>query len=167
MSITNLDELIDFGYIVMTRCASSPIIAALLTNVNPSYAEADDLVDRYIFGYDYVDEASEGVESYICIDVDVNSVPQRATMILDIYVNVISHKNHMKLDPVIFSKMKGYRRDNLMREIDVLLRDGSLFGIGKLNLIDTDTLTLPTKYTGKLLHYQSVTFNNRRELLVV
>lgn len=163
--MTNLDDVIDFGYIIMNRCASSTKITSFLTDGVTSGIEADDLVDKYIFGYDYVDDVTEGSETYICIDTNV-AVVRGTTMVLDIDIDVISHKSHMKLDPVKFPAVKGYRRDNIMREIDALLRDGSLFGIGKLNLLDTNPLNVPNRFTGKSLHYQSVTFSNRLELLV-
>ena len=63
-----------------------------------------------------------------------------------------------------FVGVKGNRRDNLAREIDLLLRGSRDFGIGKLELVSAITSPVPKKFTSKLLTFRAVNFANGKEL---
>lgn len=163
MANTNLDEIIEYINKVAITLSRSQEVISLITNDPTTPPEDVDLIGSHIFDYDYVDDTTVETSAFICLDVEIPRVQNENIKDIDLRVFVICHKNYMRLDGKIFKGRRGNRRDNLAREIDALLQGNKSFGIGKLNLEAFDTITVPSRYTGKILQYSVSDFNIRRD----
>ena len=79
-----------------------------------------------------------------------------------LYVQVVCAKAFNDIDKKIFRGIKGNRRDNLAREIDVLLNGSRDYGVGKLTLLSVSPATVPDKFTSVLLTYEIRDFRSER-----
>lgn len=164
MASPPLSNIIDFGYRIRNIIASDEIVAKLLTNsVVP--VEPDDLIDKYIFDYDYVDDVTRKSGCYVMIDVNGYTNKNSTMMGVTISVFIMCHKPNMRIQPDILPGFKGSRRDNLAIRIDEILRKTdwqqsqfNLFGLSSLVLTDYDTTSAPDEYTCKVLIYDSADF---------
>lgn len=115
----------------------------------------------YFFDFDYIDDTVLEANAYIMVDADMIKLSSPAMKEISIYVQIVCSKQFVDLD---FVGVKGNRRDNLAREIDLLLRGSRDFGIGKLELVSAITSPVPKKFTSKLLTFRAVNFANGKEL---
>lgn len=165
MDQTNADLLLECSQKIIGLLCSSEEIAKLL--LDDPQATANDLIDdsgniRHIFDYDYVDESTQEVATFICVEV---TLPQEAAgniRNIEAAVQVVSHKSHMRLDGALFPGADYSRRDAIVRHIDLLLGGRTDFGIGKLTLLSIEKTELPAKYTGKTLRYSVSVFGKSR-----
>lgn len=158
---TNLDEIIDYPQLIISRLADSPAIRDLLADT--TNATVEDIEDKnggykYIYDYDYVDDTTQDTRAYICLESYVDEVDNDHILSMVINVNVICHKQYMKLNHKTFKGLKGNRKDNLIRHIDKLL-NGTRIGIGRLELVDVKPLNVPQNYTGLVSIYRLYDFN--------
>jgi len=160
---TNLDEIIEYINKVAIALSTSQEVVSLITNDPATPPEDVDLIGSHIFDYDYVDDTTVETSAFICLDVEIPRVQNENIKDIELKVFIICHKNYMRLDSKVFKGRRGNRRDNLSREIDALLQGNKSFGIGKLNLEAFDTITVPPRYTGKMLRYNVSDFNIRRD----
>ena len=154
---THIDELVDYPGIVVGQLIKQPNVLELLANKeNASYEDLEDDKGnwKYFFDFDYVTGTLQEVGSYICIDTDIVEVPNSSVMTLKLYVEIVVHRDTMKLNRSILPGYKGNRRDNLARYCDLALRGNRDFGIGRLSLQSVVTFSVGnSNYTGKRLTY--------------
>ena len=81
---------------------------------------------------------------------------------LEIIIYVVCHKNQMQLDPQTFPDMAGNRQNNLICEIDALLRQSSNLGVGKLELKSVRNITPPQNHLCKAMIYRADSFYFRK-----
>lgn len=159
---TYLDELVEFPRIVLDTIASNELIRDLLADKR--HATVEDIEDnngdyKWLYEYDYVDDTTQDTACYICLDVVVPRVSSSHILAAYVVVNVISHKNYMRIDTKKFPQIRGNRRDNIVRLIDKELNGSKKFGIGHLELKKIESLSVPQNYTGKSLVYEICDFN--------
>ena len=70
----------------------------------------------------------------------------------------------MKLDTKKFKGVKGNRKDNLLRQIDLLLNNSDEFGIGRLSLQSVNVASVPKPYTSSMLTYSTSDFSRNRKV---
>lgn len=155
---TYLDEIIDYPIILGKLFLNSQKIIGLLYN-NPNIdIQSDEVQDtvfsKHIFDYFYVDETQQSVQSFLLIETEFPRFSSATIKDIVISIGVVCHREHMRLDPKIFKGIQGNRRDNLVREIDYLIRDNQEFGIGKPTLKSIRTITVGSnKYSAKVMEY--------------
>lgn len=157
MAKTYLDELVEFPLKAIHLIGSNPTVVQLLTNnpnIDMNSDEADQIYDRYIFDYAYVDSTTEEAEAYICVESEVPNVQSMTIKNMKLFVTVFCHKKYMSLDPTKFEKLSGNRRDNLTRYIDLMLNGSEIFGIGKLSLESARIVSSPNNFTARELVYE-------------
>ena len=153
---TPLQDGVDYKAQVVARLVSSQAVVGLLLN-NPEIDldsdEAIDSLDDIIFDFDYIDRTVERSNAFIMVDADMVGPTSASFNAWEIYVQVVCHKDYVKMDSKIFKGVRGNRRDNLMCEIDKLLNGSRVFGIGRLELKSAVTAMVPDSFTSKLLTY--------------
>lgn len=152
----NLDELVEYPVQVLQKVGTDKTIVSLLTNdpdIDMDSDEADEVFDKYLYDYGYVDETTQEAKAYICIEAEVSKVPTSTVKDMNLYVTVICHKDYMKIAPSLFPGTIGNRRDNLVRNIDRLLDGSDYFGIGQLRLKSVRTISSPTGFTAREATY--------------
>ena len=156
MDNTFLDELVEYPVKALHSIGTDSTVAQLLTNnprIDMNSDEADDIFDKYLFDYIYVDGTTTEASAYICVEAETakGSTPTMQTMKL--YVTIFCHKQFMKIDTTKFKGMIGNRRDNLVRYVDKLLNGSDVFGIGALTLENARTVAAPTGFAARELTY--------------
>ena len=164
---THLDELIDYTSKIIAALSNSPEVVGLIVDKAPSeVTEADmDNARNKMFDFDYIDETVQSAGAFIMVDADMVAAPTGTIKDLEVYVQIAVSKTYVKLSPTIFKGMRGNRRDNLSRQIDLLLNGSRDFGIGKLQLVTARTVNVPSSFTSKMLTYRVPDFAVNRAAL--
>ena len=154
---TYADEIIDFKQQVLNTLKHSQVIVGLLADnptINMNSEEAYAIQDNNFYDFDYADSTIVRSDAFIMVEVDIVSEPTPAVKDLEVYVQIVCHKQFMQLDATKFKGIKGNRKDNLSRQIDFLLNGSRDYGIGRLTLMDMRTVDVPKPFTSKLLSYE-------------
>ena len=163
---SHLDDLINYKENVIRSISESQKVLSLISN-NPNIvvgsAEAEDIVDNHIYNFDYVPTTQQTSTAVVLIDSDMVRATS-TTKRVELYVQIIVSKNYMDLRGQGFIGLKGNRRDNLIRFIDLLISNSQDYGIGRLNLESAITAKVPDDFTSKLLTYVTPNFSRNREL---
>lgn len=164
MAKTFLDELVEYPAKVIQKIGTTKNIVALLADdasIDMDSDEADDVFDKYLFDYGYVDSTTTEARAFVCVEAELLRTPTPTVQDLRLYVTIICHKNYMKIDPSRFTGVIGNRRDNLVRNIDIVLNGSDIFGIGLLTLDSVKTVSSPTGFTARELTYKIADFKNK------
>lgn len=162
---TFLDDLINYKENVIEAMTSSKDVMGLLANdpeIDLESSEAEDLVERNIFDYDYIDGTIERHDAYVMVDDELVEAASGTFNRWLLYVQIVCAKSFNDIDKKIFRGVKGNRRDNLAREIDLLLNGSRDFGIGKLVLTSVAPATVPDKFTSLMLTYEIYDYRAER-----
>ena len=153
---THLDELINYSSQIITDLSNSPIVVGLMLDKSPDAVTEDemDAARGKMYDFDYIDETVQSAGAFIMVDVDMVAAPSGTIKSIETYVQIVVSKTYMKLDPRKFKGMRGNRRDNLMRQIDLLINGSRDYGIGKLQLVTARTANVPAAFSSKLLTYR-------------
>lgn len=150
---------------IIRKIASSQSVIGLLVNdphVDMDGDAANDIIDRNIFDYDYIDRTVQRSDAYIMVDSELD-YPTSGTMNQwRVYIQIVCAKTFNALDHKVFKGVSGNRRDNLAQEVDVLLNGQRFIGIGQLELISAAPATVPDTFTSMLLTYRVHDFRRER-----
>lgn len=163
---THLDELIDFSSNIISKLANSQEIVNLIVDKPNAdiYGADGDEARAHMYDYDYIDETQTSAGAFVMVDVDMVAADSGTIKEMDIYVQVAVSKTFMRLDPKKFKGIKGNRRDNIVRQIDLILNGSREFGIGKIQLISARTSIVPTSFTSKMLTYRVYDFAKNKKV---
>lgn len=163
--ITPLDDLILYKEAVIKKISMSVDIVSLLAN-DPSIDldgdEANNIIDRNIFDFDYVDRTVQRSDAYIMVDSEMNQPSSGSMNRWLLYVQVVCAKAFNSIDHKKFKGVYGNRRDNLAKQIDALLNGERFIGIGKLELLSAAPASVPDTFTSILLTYRVHDFRKER-----
>lgn len=164
MAKTFLDELVEYPAKLLQIIGTEKSVVSLLLddpNIDMESGAADDVFDKYLFDYCYVDGTSEESRAYVCAEAEVIKTPTPTIQDLRLYVTIICHKNFMTMSPSQFPGIIGNRRDNLVRRIDKVLNGSDVFGIGQLTLDSVKTIAAPARFTARELTYKISDFRKK------
>lgn len=164
MAKTFLDELVEYPAKALQKIGTDKTIVSLLTddaNIDMTSDEADEVFDKYLFDYGYVDETTNESRAFVCVEAELIRTASPTVLDLRIYVTVICHKHFMTIDAKRFPGIIGNRRDNLVRSIDRILNGSDVFGIGCLTLNSVKTIASPSGFTARELTYAIADFKNK------
>jgi len=165
-TVSHLDEIVDYKKKVVNLLGTSQDVVGLILN-NPSIDMNSDVAysvfDNNLYDYDYIDETATQDRCYIMVETEATTT---SPAMKDVYlhVQVVVPKSMMKLDAKIFKGIKGNRKDNLIRQVDLLLNNRDDFGIGRLQLMRVYIATVPTTFTSTMLTYQVPDFGRNRSV---
>lgn len=160
-----LDDMTLYKEAIIRKIAASQKVIGLLVNdpmIDMDSDEANDIIDRNIFDYDYIDRTVQRSDAYIMVDSELD-YPTSGTMNQwRVYVQIVCAKTFNSMDHKIFNGVSGNRRDNLAQEIDALLNGERFIGIGDLELLSAAPATVPDTFTSMLLTYRVHDFRRER-----
>lgn len=162
---TYLDDIIEFKYAVIKSITSSKKVMGLLLNDPNIDLDGDDALDALknnIFDFDYVDRTIQRSDAFIMVDTEMVKPSSGSMNVWHVYIQIVSEKGYNALDKKIFKGVKGNRKDNIAREVDLLLNGRDDFGIGKLTLKSVSPSTVPESFTSTLLTYVISDFREER-----
>lgn len=151
---THLDEIIDYNNLVISKILESSEVMKLVSNGR--YAPDDDDAEKWedhINDHGWIDESVQEAGAYVLVDTEVTKAPSGSVKRMTLLVEVVCNKSFMKLDSNSFPSVKGNRRDNICRQIDLLINGSSEFGIGRLQLSSATLAAAPEGFTARLLTY--------------
>lgn len=160
---THLDELVDYPALVISQISRQQEVLDLLAD--KSGAKVKDLMDqkgnwKCFFDYEYIPGTTQEVLTAVCIDTDVVAVRTSNIKTLELYISVLCSRALMPLDRAKFPGVRGNRVNNLLRYIDMALRQDRDFGIGKLELKNVRTTTAGnSSFAKKTMTYLIPDFN--------
>ena len=147
-----LDEFFEYKNQLMKDILTSETICELL--YDDDYQKGgQSLAYTRVFPYEYVPETSEYGGTYICFDVDVETVPNSTFLFPIIGIWVFSHKSKLRLPE------GGVRTDKICCEISKLINGSREYGMGELNLAQVKRFAPMTDYNGKYLRFIATDWN--------
>lgn len=165
--LTHIDQLVDYNQLVVNRILASQEVMALISNDPNLNLDSDAAAEweEHVIDHAWVDDTVQEAGAFITVDVDIPLMSSGTIKEMRVYVEVLVSKTYMKLSPSLFKGCKGNRRDNIVRQIDLLLNGSLDFGIGRLDLKNIRTVTTANKFAGKLLTYEVSDFARDRSKL--
>lgn len=161
MAKTYLDEVVNYPYTTVNKLSQSKLVVGLLLNnpdVDVDSEETEKELSTCIFDFDYVEGVIQEAKSFICIDT---IIPQfTSPTVKDVYLTILVGVSKGAMPISSMFKSKGNRRDNLIREIDYILRDCTDYGIGGLKLKSIKPVNVNKDFSCKLLVYEVPSFAN-------
>ena len=158
-----LNALVEYPAKALQMIGTDKTIASLLTNnpdIDMDSDEADQVFDKFLFDYGYVDNTTDEAHAYVCIEVEVPRVPTPTIKDVRMYVQIFCHKQFMQIDPLKFKGVIGNRRDNISKQVDNLLSGSDIFGIGKLSLEYARVSSAPVGFSARELSYRISDFRD-------
>lgn len=134
---------------------TSSDILELMLGKNYTQASADNIVYSQIFPYLYVDDTQTKVKSYLCIEVDMPTIPSGTIKNMEVTIWAYCHKNCMKY---LKKDYIGTRADILADMVERKIREFDPMGIGEMHLESVKRLFPNTKYYGKQLIFETPDF---------
>lgn len=165
--VSHIDEIIDFKKKVIDTLGISQAVTGLILddpNIDMESDAAYSVFDNNLFNYNYVDDTQIQVSALIMVEVEILGVPTDTIKDLVVYVQTVVSKDYMQLNPKIFEGVRGNRRDNIARQVDLLLNNSKDYGIGRLSLDRVGIASVPDGYTSTLLTYTVTNFARNRKL---
>ena len=160
-----LDDMTRSKEAIIKKIAVSQNVIGLLLNdpnIDMDSDEANDVIGRNIFDYDYIDGTVQRADAYIMVDSELDYPSSVSMNQWRVYVQVVCAKVYNAVDHKIFKGVPGKRRDNLAQEIDVLLNGERFIGIGDLELLSAAPANVPATFTSMLLTYRVHDFRRER-----
>ena len=148
-----LDELFDYKNQLMGDILMCPDIVNILTDGASDLQDPGSLVYKQVFPYEFVPETIDSAQTFICCDVDIQSV--RGKMLLNplIYIWIFTHKSKMQLDG------GGIRTDRLASKITEVINGSRMYGLGELELASVRRFSPIDDYYGRVLVFEAIDFN--------
>ena len=141
-----LDEMFDYKNQLMKDILTNDEICELL--YDEDYQKGgQSLAYTRVFPFEYLPETIEYGATFICFDVDVESVPSSTFLVPIIGIWVFSHKSKLRLPE------GGVRTDKLCCEIAKMLNGSRYYGMGELDLAQVKRFAPTTDYNGKYMRF--------------
>lgn len=155
----NLAEVYDYKNQLMKDLLTDKRIVELLDS-GVLFQNADQLVYKQVFPYEYIPDTVEHGHTFICCDVDVQVPNTRVlgdtqlfyTPIL--YVWVFTHKSKLRLPE------GGVRPDAIVAEIANKINGSHFYGLGELQLYSAKRFAPIIDFQGKALSFTTREFNH-------
>lgn len=147
-----LEDFFDYKNRLMKDLLTNETICELLYDEDLQ-KDGGTLAYKRIFPYEYVPETIEYGGTYICFDVDVESVQGGTFLSPTITIWVFTHKSKLRLPE------GGVRTDKLCCEICKMIDGSRYYGMGELNLSRVRRFAPVTDYQGKSMVYTAKEWN--------
>lgn len=161
MAKTHLDEIVDVPSTVIRELYNNNEFVSLITNIPNADIEdevVEDTWDDCMCDYDYVDGTVQENRCFCCVDTTIYADTET---IKQVYISIVIGVPHslMSLKGTKFTGIKGNRRDNLIRMLDLTLRDSHKFGIGGIVFDKVEPVSIAGKaFSCKRIIYEATNF---------
>ena len=149
-----LEDFFDYKNKLMESLLTNKNIVALIDD-SISLDKAPSLAYNYVFPCEYVPDTVGHGDTYICFDVDIQSVPNKTFLSPILYIWVFTHKSKLRLPE------GGVRTDKLCSEICKEVNGSREFGLGELNLYAVKRFAPMTDFQGKVMSFSAKEFNRQ------
>jgi len=102
-----------------------------------------------------IPETVQDGSTFICFDVDIQSVSNKTFLTPVLYIWVMSHRSTLRLPE------GGVRPDKICSEICKVINGSRYYGLGELNLYSVKRFVPLTDYQGKLMTFYAKEFNRQ------
>ena len=150
-----LQELFDYKNQLMKDIVTDEEIVKLINEDIP-FKDAKSLAYTQVFPYEYVPETIEKGQTFVCFDVDIQSVSNKTFLSPTLYIWIFTHKSKIRLGK---DEGGGVRTDRLASAIDRKINGSRYYGLGELNLYSVKRFAPMTDYQGKMMTFHAVEFN--------
>lgn len=148
-----LDEFFDYKNQLMGDMLTNAEIVRLLDDDCVTPADAEGLIYKQVFPYEYVPDVVEHGQTFICCEVDIKEVVNKTFLVPTLYIWVFTHKSLLRLPE------GGVRTDRLSSEITNVINGSRYYGLGELNLYSAKRFSPITNYQGRVLTFYAKDFN--------
>ena len=124
-----------------------------LVNEDVSLENAESLVYKQVFPFEFVPDTVEQSKTFICVDVDIQRAVGKTYLLPTMFVWVFTHKSLLKLPK------DGVRTDKLCSEIAKKLNGSRFYGLGELELSSVKRFAPMTDFQGKIMTFSAKEFN--------
>lgn len=165
--VSHIDEIIDYKKKIIDTLGSSQAVVGLILddpNIDMGSDTAYSVFDDNLFDYNYVDATQTQASALIMVEVEVPRIPTDTVKDMMLYIQTVVSKDFMQLKSNVFNGVSGNRRDNITRQVDLLLNNSRDFGIGRLKLERVMIANVPDGYTSTMLTYSVPEFAKDRRL---
>ena len=153
-----LEELFDYKNQLIKEICSNERIVKLVTN-NPNAAVPNhDMPYDQVFPFERVPDTETDGRTFICLDVDIVSVPNSTYYIPVLYVWIFTHESNYRMSE------GGVLVDALSAEVNKMLNGSRYYGLGKLKLDSVDRFVPINKFQGRVLTYYAADFNTTADI---
>lgn len=152
----HLEEFYDYKNRLVQELCSDPDVVRLVTG-NPEAAVPNHALPyTQVFPYEFVPETIDDGQTYICIEVDITSVPNKTFYLPVLYIWVFTHKSRMRVQT---ERGGSVLVDELSAVIDSKLNGSRYYGLGTLELDSALHFKPVNDYLGRALVYRARDFN--------
>lgn len=149
-----LQDFFDYKNQLMKDLLTSESIVSLISR-GTTVEEAASLAYTQVFPYEYIPMTIQDGATYICFDVDIQSVSSKTYLTPVLYIWVFTHRSNLRLPE------GGVRPDKVCSEICKIINGSRYYGLGELNLYSVKRCAPLTDYQGKLMTFQAREFNRQ------
>ena len=163
---THIDQLIDFKEDVIEMMMADKELMGLVFDDPDIDLDSDEVFnvrDTNIYDHSYSDETVQTDGVIILVETELVGILSKEINSFNIIIQVIVARNYMKLDTRRFKGLRGNRRDNVIRRIEMLLHDKRL-SLGRLSLIDCGPVDVPRGFTSVRMVLSCDDFSRNRRL---
>lgn len=163
---THLDQLIDLKEDIIALMVQDQALMGLVfddPNIDIESDQVFNIRDTNIYDHSYSDETVQTDKVLILVESEMVNVLSNEYNTFHVIIQVIVARNFMKLDTRRFKGLRGNRRDNVVRMIDLLLHD-KRFSLGSFKLIDCGPVDVPRGFTSIRMVYSCDDFSRNRRL---
>lgn len=148
-----LEEFFDYKNQLMEDILTNEEIVRIIDET-VELEDAHTLAYQKVFPCEYVPETIEHGDTYICFDVDIQSVPDKTFLYPILYVWVFTHRSKLRLP-----NGGGVLTDRLCSLINKTINGSLEYGLGELNLSGVKRFAPMTDFQGKVMTFIAKDFN--------
>lgn len=149
-----LQEFFDYKNRLMEDLLTNEEIVSLISD-KVSMDNAASLAYTQVFPCEYIPETIQDGSTYICFDVDIQSVLGKTFLSPTLYIWVFTHRSRLRLPE------GGVRTDKLCSKICEAINGSRYYGLGELNLYSVRRYAPQTDYQGKVMTFTAKDFNRQ------
>lgn len=148
-----LDELFDYkNQLIGDLLTREDIVKLIREDLTTETAE--ELVYTQVFPYEYIPQTVQEGHTFICCDVDIDTVFSQTYLSATLYIWVFTHRSRLKLPE------GGVRTDKLASCIADAINGSFNYGLGRLKLHAVKRFAPMDDFQGKVMIFRTGDFNN-------
>ena len=125
-----LSELTEYKRRIANLIVNDEMLVELISGEKGKALPAADLIGKYVFLYDYVDDTLKDARTLVCLEIDEQDYTSPTARDFELHVYVCVHKSQMNF---IDEDGRGQiRRDLIASRIDYLLNNRTDLGFQKV-----------------------------------
>lgn len=148
------EELYGYKNRLMEEMCKNPEIVRLVTGRDDPQMPAFDLPYTNIFPFERVPDTADDAKTFVCFDIDIDSVPTKTTYFLTLYIWVFTHESKLRLP-----RGQGVLIDQMVAAIVRMLNGSRVYGQGELKLASVKGFVPVESYLGRMVAFKTSDFN--------